>query len=79
MSRSLSDFLPTAPLSEPDEILDRFLSWVEAREFELYPAQEEALLELAAGRHLILNTPTGSGKTLVSQGLQFKALCEGKT
>jgi len=24
VSRSLSDFLPTAPLSEPDEILDRF-------------------------------------------------------
>src|SRR6478735_935276 len=32
-----------------------------------------------AGKHVILNTPTGSGKSLVALGLHFKALCEGKT
>ncbi|MDP9122276.1 MAG: DUF3516 domain-containing protein, partial [Acidobacteriota bacterium] len=63
----------------PDEILDRFLAWVAAAGFELYPAQEEALLEIMAGRHVILNTPTGSGKSLVAVGLHFKALCEGRT
>ncbi len=47
--------------------------------FELYPAQEEALLEIMAGRHVILNTPTGSGKSLVAMGMHFKAMCEGKT
>jgi superfamily II RNA helicase len=31
-----------------------------------------------AGRHVILNTPTGSGKSLVALGLHFKGLCEGK-
>ncbi len=62
-----------------DLILDLFLGWVTAAGLELYPAQEEALLELFAGRHVILNTPTGSGKSLVALGLHFKALCEGKT
>ncbi len=44
----------------------------------LYPAQEEALLEIMAGKHVILGTPTGSGKSLVALGLHFKGLCEGR-
>ncbi|MFP5284195.1 MAG: DEAD/DEAH box helicase, partial [Thermoanaerobaculia bacterium] len=67
------------PTSDPDEILDLFVDWAAEAGFELYPAQEEALLEIMAGRHVILNTPTGSGKSLVALGLHFKALCEGKT
>jgi superfamily II RNA helicase len=58
--------------------LDRFLGWVSASGLEPYPAQEEALLELMAGRHLILSTPTGSGKSLIASALHFKALAEGK-
>ncbi len=46
--------------------------------FELYPAQEEALLELMADRHVVLDTPTGSGKSLVALGLHFRGLCEGR-
>jgi len=44
----------------------------------LYPAQEEALLELWAGKHVVLSTPTGSGKSLVALALHWKALCEGR-
>ncbi len=62
----------------PDEILDRFLEWCAEAGFELYPAQEEALLEIMAGRHVILNTPTGSGKSLVALGLHFRALARGE-
>ena len=32
-----------------------------------------------AGKHVVLNTPTGSGKSLVATALHFKALAEGKT
>lgn len=67
------------PTSDPDEILDLFVDWAAEAGFELYPAQEEALLEIMAGRHVVLNTPTGSGKSLVALGLHFKALCEGRT
>ncbi|MBV8200677.1 MAG: DUF3516 domain-containing protein [Acidobacteria bacterium] len=63
----------------PEEVLDRFVEWTTDAGFTLYRAQEEALLEIAAGRHVILNTPTGSGKSLVALGLHFKALCEGRT
>ena len=44
---------------------------------EPYPAQEEAFLELWAGKHVVLSTPTGSGKTLVATALHFKAMSEG--
>ncbi len=63
---------------DADAILEAFLAWVEEQGLELYPAQEEAVLELMAGRHLVLATPTGSGKSLVALALHFKALCEGK-
>lgn len=76
---SLAARIPPGGTTDQDEILSRFLDWVSDIGFELYPAQEEALLELMAGRHVILNTPTGSGKSLVALGLHFKALCEGKT
>src|SRR5205085_285557 len=45
---------------------------------QLYPAQEEAILELFEEKNVILNTPTGSGKSLVATALQFKALVQGK-
>ncbi|MFI5314497.1 MAG: DEAD/DEAH box helicase [Myxococcota bacterium] len=61
----------------PAEILARFVGWAEARGLTPYPAQEEAFLELLDGKHVVLDTPTGSGKSLVAQLLHFKALCEG--
>src|SRR4028119_137168 len=70
--------IPPGGTSDPDEILTLFLEWVAEIGLELYPAQEEALLEIMAGRHVILNTPTASGKSLVALGLHVKAMCEGK-
>jgi superfamily II RNA helicase len=59
-------------------ILDRFLGWVGERGLTPYPEQEEAILELLAGRHVVLSTPTGSGKSLVALALHFRALCAGE-
>src|SRR5687768_6478929 len=75
---SLAAYLPEVPSDGADDTLDRFLSWVSTQGLELYPAQEEALLELWAGRQVVLATPTGSGKSLVALGLQFKAAAEGR-
>ncbi len=63
--------------SDADLILERFLGWVKSQSLALYPAQEEAILELMSGKHVILNTPTGSGKSLVALALHFKTICEG--
>ncbi|MBK7976026.1 MAG: DUF3516 domain-containing protein [Deltaproteobacteria bacterium] len=75
---SLGERVPPLGTAGFDEILDRFLAWVGERGLELYPAQEEAILELMAGKHVVLGTPTGSGKSLVAEALHFKALCEGQ-
>ena len=61
---------------DSDAILGNFLEWLEDHGVEPYAAQEEAFLELLAGRHVILGTPTGSGKTLVAALLHFKAMSE---
>src|SRR5262245_60257951 len=61
-----------------DEVLDRFLVYVKDQGLVLYPAQEEAILEVFAGKNVILNTPTGSGKSLVATALHFKAMAEGR-
>jgi superfamily II RNA helicase len=63
---------------DADRLLELFLSYVEELGVELYPAQEEAILELFSGHNVVLNTPTGSGKSLVALAACFKALAEGK-
>ncbi len=63
---------------DADELLSRFLRYTEGQGLQMYPAQEEAILELLAGHNVILNTPTGSGKSLVALAACFKALAEGK-
>ncbi len=55
-----------------------FLDAQSQRKVELYSAQEEAILALSEGRNVILNTPTGSGKSLVASFLHFHSLCAGR-
>src|SRR5437868_7026659 len=80
LPRSLGMTLAPLAFGAPsaDEILERFVAHVSATGLALYPAQEEAILELCAGKHVILNTPTGSGKSLVATAMHFKALAENK-
>ncbi|MDQ2725156.1 MAG: DUF3516 domain-containing protein, partial [Actinomycetota bacterium] len=54
------------------------MAWTERRGLTLYPAQEEALLEVFAGSHVIVNTPTGSGKSLIALGAHVAAMANGR-
>ncbi|GAB5899532.1 DEAD/DEAH box helicase [Mycolicibacterium mageritense] len=67
-----------AKATDPDELFTDFAAWAEANGTTLYPAQEEALIELVSGANVILATPTGSGKSLVATGAQYAALAAGR-
>lgn len=79
---SLSAMLPDlAEVPESlfdDAILDSFTAWTRDKGITLYPAQEEAAMGLASGDHVILATPTGSGKSMVAIAAHFCALARGQ-
>ncbi|HEX8628299.1 MAG TPA: DUF3516 domain-containing protein [Catenuloplanes sp.] len=74
---TLTDRLPAT--ADPDAVYDTFAGWAAEQGLELYPHQQEALIEIASGSHVILNTPTGSGKSLVATGAHFAALADKRT
>ncbi|GIL29609.1 DEAD/DEAH box helicase [Actinocatenispora comari] len=69
---TLTDLVPGS--AEPDAVYEAFEGWVGEQGLTLYPAQQEALIELVSGSNVILSTPTGSGKSLVAVGAHFAAL-----
>ncbi|WP_341358615.1 DUF3516 domain-containing protein [Georgenia sp. M64] len=75
----LLDDLEDSAGATPDAIYEAFTSWAAAAGLPPYPHQEEALMSLVAGDHVILATPTGSGKSLVAMGALFTALATGRT
>ncbi|MGH3681141.1 MAG: DEAD/DEAH box helicase [Natronosporangium sp.] len=59
---------------DPTVVYDAFESWVAGQGLTLYPAQQEAMIEIVSGANVILGTPTGSGKSLVATGAHLAAL-----
>ena len=74
----LYDLIPRESHPSNDVLLGQFLEYTQSKRLQLYPAQESAILELFEEKNVILNTPTGSGKSLVAASVQFKALAQGK-
>lgn len=62
----------------PDDVFDAVEAWVDSRGMSMYPAQEEAVLELLSGSNVVLATPTGSGKSLVATAAIAGALARGE-
>ncbi len=60
-----------------DDALDRFTEWVAAQGLTMYPAQEDAALALFADDHVVITTPTGSGKSLVATAGHAEAFAAG--
>jgi superfamily II RNA helicase len=74
----LIDELPARGDADPDSVFEAFEGWVTEQGITLYPAQEEALIEVVSGANVILATPTGSGKSLVAAGALFAGLGRGE-
>ncbi|MGB5703007.1 MAG: DUF3516 domain-containing protein [Polyangiales bacterium] len=61
-----------------DTLLTRFVEYTTDQGLELYAAQEEAIMELFVGNNVVLNTPTGSGKSLVALAAHFRSIALGE-
>ncbi|MBX3093816.1 MAG: DUF3516 domain-containing protein [Cryobacterium sp.] len=71
-----------APVLDPsvdaDAVYAAFVDWAAGEGWQLYPAQDEAVMELVTGSNVILSTPTGTGKSLVAIAAHIHALAAGR-
>lgn len=81
MKASLNEILDSledqGALGDTDELLDAFASWADSTGRPLYPHQEDSLVELLSGNHVIAQTPTGSGKSMIALAAHFISLARG--
>ncbi len=62
----------------PDEVYAEVVEHASRAGLELYPHQDEAIIELLAGSNVVLATPTGSGKSLVAEAAHRAALADDR-
>ncbi|MEV5070513.1 DUF3516 domain-containing protein [Microbacterium sp. LMI12-1-1.1] len=62
---------------DADALYDAFVEWAADEGFALYPAQDEAVIEIVSGSHVILSTPTGTGKSLVAVAAHAACVARG--
>jgi superfamily II RNA helicase len=75
VSTSLRDRIPSG--SDDDAVYDGFVAWAADQGLSLYPAQDEAAIEIVSGANVILSTPTGTGKSLVAIAAHAACLARG--
>ncbi|WAC69473.1 DEAD/DEAH box helicase [Microbacterium sp. SL75] len=74
----MTPLLENVPVgADPDAVYLGFVEWAASRGLTLYPAQDEAVIEIVSGANVILSTPTGTGKSLVAVAAHAASLARG--
>lgn len=74
LNQVLDQLEDTGKLEDVDALYEAFSEWTAEGGRPLYPHQEEVFVELLEGKHVIAQTPTGSGKSLMALGAHFLSL-----
>jgi len=69
--------LEVPSVADADALYGAFIDWAADQGIELYPHQDQAVIEILTGAHAIVTTPTGSGKTLIAVAAHFASLASG--
>ncbi|WP_026460081.1 DEAD/DEAH box helicase [Schaalia suimastitidis] len=64
-------------LGDIDALYEAFTQWAASTGRPLYPHQDDALLEILSGNHVIAATPTGSGKSMIALAAHFVSMAQG--
>src|SRR6478609_211796 len=75
MPVNLLDAVPRS--ADADAAYAGFVDWAAGQGLTLYPAQDEAVIEIVSGSNVILSTPTGTGKSLVAVAAHAACLAQG--
>ncbi len=78
MPMTLYDAIPKDGHTGNDALLGRFLDYVRRSGWSFIPRRRRRSWSCSTEKNVILNTPTGSGKSLVATALHFKSLAQGR-
>lgn len=77
LNELLDDLEDAGKIGDEDALYEAFAAWAESTGRPLYPHQEDSLVEILAGNHVIAATPTGSGKTMIGLAGHFVSMARG--
>ena len=77
LNELLDDLEDRGLLTDDDALYEVFSSWASSTGRPLYRHQDESLIEILSGNHVIAATPTGSGKSMIALAAHFVSMAHG--
>ena len=77
LNELLDDLEDRGLLTDDDALYEEFSSWASSTGRPLYRHQDESLIEILSGNHVIAATPTGSGKSMIALAAHFVSMAHG--
>ncbi len=77
LNELLDDLEDRGLLTDDDTLYEAFSSWASSTGRPLYRHQDESLIEILSGNHVIAATPTGSGKSMIALAAHFVSMAHG--